>query len=80
MDSFRGKDSAGVRSIRFLEVFCAHLAELEADGTKIVRFSDFQPNPLYESLVKGVALFRAEGCGGNLAVGAGNSAGRRSGV
>ena len=60
-------------SIRFLEVFCAHLAELEADGTKIVRFSDFQPNPLYESVVKGVALFQAEGCGGILAVGGGSA-------
>ena len=25
-------------------------------GIKVVRFSDFQPNPLYDSVVKGVAV------------------------
>ena len=60
-------------SIRYQQAFCAHLDALEKTGTQIVRFDDFQPNPLYESVVKGVALFQAEGCGGILAVGGGSA-------
>lgn len=29
---------------------------------KVVRFGDFEPNPKYESVVKGVELFRSENC------------------
>ena len=60
-------------SIRYQQAFCAHLDALEKTRTQIVRFDDFQPNPLYESVVKGVALFQAEGCGGILAVGGGSA-------
>ena len=42
-------------------------------GVKIIRFMDFQPNPLYESVVEGVELFRAEGCDSIMAVGGGSA-------
>jgi alcohol dehydrogenase class IV len=42
-------------------------------GVKIIRFMDFQPNPLYESVVRGVELFRAEGCDSIMAVGGGSA-------
>lgn len=47
--------------------------KLKEVKTPIVRFSDFQPNPLYESVVKGVAVFRAEGCDSVIAVGGGSA-------
>ena len=42
-------------------------------GTTVVRFSDFAPNPLYDSVVKGVDLFRREDCRGIIAVGGGSA-------
>ena len=42
-------------------------------GVKVIRFMDFAPNPLYESVVKGVELFRHEGCRGIIAVGGGSA-------
>ena len=39
----------------------------------LVTFSDFQPNPLYESVVKGVQLFRLEKCDSIIAVGGGSA-------
>ncbi len=42
-------------------------------GIEVVRFSDFQPNPLYESVVKGVKLFRKSGCDSIIAVGGGSA-------
>lgn len=39
----------------------------------VVRFDQFQPNPLYESVVKGVSLFRKEACDGIIAVGGGSA-------
>lgn len=42
-------------------------------GVKLVRFMDFAPNPLYESVVKGVELFRNEECSGIIAVGGGSA-------
>lgn len=43
------------------------------NGEKIIRFSDFQPNPLYESVVEGVMLFRDEGCEAIIAIGGGSA-------
>lgn len=40
---------------------------------KQVWFSDFAPNPDYESVVEGVKLFKAEGCDGVLAIGGGSA-------
>ena len=39
----------------------------------MIRFSDFQPNPLYESVAEGVKLFRDEKCDAIIAVGGGKS-------
>lgn len=57
-------------SIRFLEKFKKKLEEIQ---TSLVRFSDFQPNPLYESVVEGVKLFRQEDCDAIAAVGGGSA-------
>lgn len=40
---------------------------------RFVKFSDFQPNPLYESVVKGVEVYRNEGCDSIIAVGGGSA-------
>ncbi len=42
-------------------------------GIRVVRFSDFQPNPLYESVVKGVEIFHENNCGQIAAVGGGSA-------
>ena len=42
-------------------------------GIRVVKFSDFQPNPLYESVVKGVEIFHENGCGLIAAVGGGSA-------
>ncbi len=42
-------------------------------GTVIIKFSDFAPNPLYESVVKGVQLFREKKCDSIIAVGGGSA-------
>ncbi|MCR4682636.1 MAG: phosphonoacetaldehyde reductase [Clostridiales bacterium] len=60
-------------SIRFLTGISNKILKLEADGLRIVRFSDFEPNPLYESVVAGVGLFRKENCDGIMAVGGGSA-------
>lgn len=44
----------------------------QRSGIGIVRFSDYQPNPRYESVVNGVNLFREEGCDMIVAVGGGS--------
>ena len=40
---------------------------------RVVRFTDFQPNPLYQSVVKGVNIFHNENCEGIIAVGGGSA-------
>lgn len=45
----------------------------ERKGIKVVRFSDFQPNPLYESVVEGVKEFHANNCDLIAAVGGGSA-------
>ena len=48
--------------------------KLEAGSEiQIVRFSDFQPNPSYESVVEGVGLFRRKHCDLIAAVGGGSA-------
>ncbi|MCR5600116.1 MAG: phosphonoacetaldehyde reductase [Ruminococcus sp.] len=42
-------------------------------GIKVVRFSDFQPNPRYESVVEGVRAFREHKCELIAAVGGGSA-------
>ncbi len=41
-------------------------------GVKVVRFSDFVPNPRYESVVEGIEKFHASGCDVIVAVGGGS--------
>ena len=42
-------------------------------GIRVVKFSDFQPNPLYESVEKGIELFHQTACQMIMAVGGGNA-------
>lgn len=42
-------------------------------GIKVVRFGDFKPNPLYESVVDGVEVFNKENCDAIIAVGGGSA-------
>ncbi len=60
-------------SIRFLPDIREKLSELGKAGIVITEFSDFTPNPLYESVVKGVRLFRSEACDAIFAVGGGSA-------
>ena len=53
--------------------FYFHLQELKEKGFRIVRFSDFHPNPSYESVVAGVEKFRKEKAGLILAAGGGSA-------
>lgn len=39
----------------------------------IIKFNDFQPNPLYESVVEGVALYREKECDAIIAIGGGSA-------
>ena len=57
-------------SIQFLEKFNHKMKEITI---QMVRFSDFQPNPLYENVVEGVKLFRKQSCDAILAVGGGSA-------
>lgn len=57
-------------SIQFLDKFNKKLEEI---SIPMIRFSDFQPNPLYESVVEGVKLLRNEKCDSIIAVGGGSA-------
>lgn len=60
-------------SIWHMDGFNKHLEEVEKTGVQMIGFRDFQPNPLYESVVKGVELFREEQCDSIMAVGGGSA-------
>ena len=60
-------------SIWYMDAFNKHLEGVEKLGVQMIGFRDFQPNPLYESVVKGVELFREEACDSVLAVGGGSA-------
>ena len=62
-----------VGSVWHQPAFLAHMEECEARGLKIVHFKDYQPNPHYESVIKGVQIFRSEHCDGIIAVGGGSA-------
>lgn len=60
-------------SIKFLHIG-KYFEDLEnRKGIKVVRFSDFHPNPCYESVVEGVKAFRAANCNFIVAVGGGSA-------
>ncbi|WP_242830716.1 iron-containing alcohol dehydrogenase [Butyrivibrio fibrisolvens] len=51
-----------------------HICEMESLlGIKVVRFSDFSPNPKYESVCKGVDIFNSKECDSVLALGGGST-------
>lgn len=60
-------------SIWYMESLKKHLKEIEDRGIQMIGFRDFQPNPLYESIVKGVEVFRNEGCDSIIAIGGGSA-------
>lgn len=57
-------------SIHYLGEFYKHINNIKK---QIVRFSDFQPNPSYESVVNGVNVYCTEGCDCIIAVGGGSA-------
>ena len=59
-------------SLPFLKDVKGYFDEL---GSKIevIKFDNFQPNPLYESVVEGVKLFREKNCDSLIAVGGGSA-------
>ena len=61
------------QSIQFLPQVSAKLDEIRNNGVSITRFSDFQPNPLYESVVEGVLQFRHDSCDALMAIGGGSA-------
>ena len=63
----------GSRSVKRQVVFKAYMDQLAQKGIDIVYFSDFQPNPLYDSVEKGVKLFKDEYCNAIMAVGGGSA-------
>lgn len=60
-------------SIKFLRLNDYFNALEDRKGIKVVRFSDFQPNPLYESVVEGVKAFHDNSCELIAAVGGGSA-------
>ncbi len=79
-DNYKGLDEWMREKERILLVCDGSIKHLEGLNKKlldvntyIVRFSDFQPNPLYESVVEGVKVYRSEGCDSIMAVGGGSA-------
>ncbi len=61
-------------SIKFQKELGEHIDGIgDSIGVEVLTFSDFKPNPLYESVVDGVGLYRSEGCDGIMAVGGGSA-------
>ena len=60
-------------SIQFLKLDQYFFSLKDRTGIDVVRFSEFQSNPLYESVVEGVKQFRASGSGQIIAVGGGSA-------
>lgn len=60
-------------SIRYMDSFNRCLKEIKETGIRIIPFQDFQPNPQYRSVIKGVKLFHRECCDAIVAVGGGSA-------
>lgn len=60
-------------AIKFLKIKEYFDALSDRLSVRLTVFSDFKPNPLYESVVKGVELFKKNGCGAIIAVGGGSA-------
>lgn len=59
-----------IKQLKIVEYF-KHLEQRL--GIKVIQFSEFKPNPLYESVVKGVEKFHKENCDMIIAVGGGSA-------
>lgn len=60
-------------SIRYMKSLNQYLKMAENSGIVFIPFMDFQPNPQYESVVKGAELFRRGHCNSIIAVGGGSA-------
>ena len=60
-------------SIWYTDAFNKHLEEIENSGVEMIGFRGFQPNPLYENVIKGVELFQTEACDSIIAIGGGSA-------
>lgn len=60
-------------SFRFLKISEYFDSLEERLRIKIVKFNDFKPNPLYDSVVKGIEVFRKNNCDLIIAVGGGSA-------
>lgn len=60
-------------SIKYMESLKLHLKKIENSGVEIIPFQDFQSNPQYENVVKGVELFRMRYCDSIIAIGGGSA-------
>lgn len=60
-------------SIRYQKSLNEHLEELGKSGVEMIKFWNFQPNPLYENVRDGVKLFRKERCEAIFVVGGGSA-------
>ncbi|MBO5560902.1 MAG: phosphonoacetaldehyde reductase [Firmicutes bacterium] len=60
-------------SLPFLKINDYFTSLPEKAGIEVVYFNDFKPNPLYESVVKGVDLFLSQNCDAIIAVGGGSA-------
>ena len=60
-------------SLRFLKIKDYFETFSERHHVSLTQFSDFKPNPLYESVVEGVRLFHANGCDMIITVGGGSA-------
>lgn len=79
LDEWLDKSDAGKvflvcdSSLEFLDNISAKIKKIKEQGTAVISFSDFQPNPGYESVVDGVELFRKEKCDVIFAIGGGSA-------
>lgn len=46
---------------------------LKKEGMELTEFSDFEPNPKYESVISGIKTYRQKGCDLILAAGGGSA-------
>ena len=60
-------------SIKFVSEINNKLESLKEKDINVVVFDDFQPNPLYQSIVCGVNKFKNSGCDGIMAIGGGSA-------
>ena len=60
-------------SITFMDDLNAFFERYSRMGVTFERFGDFQPNPMYESVVNGVREYRTKGCDAIIAIGGGSA-------